>query len=153
MALGRVKTWVKETLTFQDLNIEFNNILNNATTLLSPATGSWDLDGNSRVRDIDGDTALVNNTGNTIQFQLGGTVHYLMTAAQFDITGKLLILDDDGDSKLDAATDDVATLTLQNFAAFLFDGDVASPVNGITFQTTATGSPAVIFPHGEAGVS
>jgi hypothetical protein len=195
MALGRVKTWVKETLTFQDLNAEFNNILNNAITLISPATGSLDLDGNSLILDSDGDTALVNSTGNTIQFQIGGTVSYVMNATQLDLTGKLLDLDDDNDTSISAAvddtiqieiggsniytltasafdfngkelildadqdssltvdTDDVAHLRLQGFDAFVFDGDVASPVNGITFTSSATGVAPSIIPNGETNVS
>lgn len=36
MALSRVKTWTAEELTSSDLNAEFNNILNNATSLISP---------------------------------------------------------------------------------------------------------------------
>ncbi len=40
MALGRVKTWsAAEILTAADLNGEFNNILNNALSLISPLTG------------------------------------------------------------------------------------------------------------------
>ena len=40
MAISRVKTWISgEVLTASDLNAEFNNILNNALSLLSPLTG------------------------------------------------------------------------------------------------------------------
>ena len=35
MALARVKTWAAEVLTYSDLNAEFNNILNNPTSLIS----------------------------------------------------------------------------------------------------------------------
>jgi hypothetical protein len=40
MALARVKTWVREVLTFADQNAEFDNILNNALSLISPLTGN-----------------------------------------------------------------------------------------------------------------
>lgn len=40
MALARVKTWIAEVLTAADLNAEFNNILNNALTLISPLTAN-----------------------------------------------------------------------------------------------------------------
>ncbi len=40
MALTRVKTWTSEVLTSSDLNAEFNNILNNALSLISPLTAS-----------------------------------------------------------------------------------------------------------------
>ena len=38
MALSRVKTWGNEILTASDLNGEFNNILNNPVSLISPLT-------------------------------------------------------------------------------------------------------------------
>lgn len=38
MALGRLKNWVAEVLTYSDLNSEFNNILNGANSLISPFT-------------------------------------------------------------------------------------------------------------------
>lgn len=40
MAISRVKNWVAEILTFTDLNAEFNNVLNNALSLISPLTAN-----------------------------------------------------------------------------------------------------------------
>src|SRR3990167_115247 len=41
MALGRVKTWVAgDVLTAADQNAEFNNLLNNPISLISPTTGA-----------------------------------------------------------------------------------------------------------------
>lgn len=41
MALSRIKTWIAgDTLTAADLNAEFNNILNNPISLISPTTGA-----------------------------------------------------------------------------------------------------------------
>lgn len=65
-----------------------------------------------------------------------------------DADGKTIILDADADSNLAAGTDDILTLTLQAFAAFIWDGDVASPVNGLTFRTSATGVAPTIAAHG-----
>lgn len=46
MALSRIKTWVAaEVLTASDLNAEFNNILNNALSLVSPWTGNMSAGG------------------------------------------------------------------------------------------------------------
>lgn len=70
-----------------------------------------------------------------------------------DADGKTIILDADADSNLAAGTDDILTLTLQAFAAFIWDGDVASPVNGLTFRTSATGVAPAIAAHGETDVS
>src|SRR3990167_7154847 len=46
MALGRVKTWGIEALLAVDLNTEFNNILDNALSLISPLTGTLDFGSN-----------------------------------------------------------------------------------------------------------
>lgn len=47
MALARVKSWVAlEVLFAADLNGEFNNILNNALSLISPLTGNLDVNSN-----------------------------------------------------------------------------------------------------------
>ena len=52
MALARTKTWsAAEILTASDLNAEFNNILNNPMSLISPMTGDLDID-NNRFDDI-----------------------------------------------------------------------------------------------------
>ena len=47
MAISRVKSWVaNEVLTASDLNAEFNNVLNNALSLVSPLTGTLNFNGN-----------------------------------------------------------------------------------------------------------
>ncbi|MGH9876208.1 MAG: hypothetical protein ACRD5H_01090 [Nitrososphaerales archaeon] len=44
MAISRLKTWANaEVLTAADLNGEFNNIINNALSLVSPLTGNLDV--------------------------------------------------------------------------------------------------------------
>lgn len=107
MALSPYKIYVAgEILTAADLNASFSQITSNALQLISPLTGTLDVD------------------------------------------GKTIILDADADSNLAAGTDDVLNLTLQSFLAFIFDGNVASPVNGITFRTAATGTDVAIVAHG-----
>lgn len=57
MALSRVKVWVSgETLTAADLNAEFQNILDNAASLISPLGGALDWDGFAHVLDAAGVT-------------------------------------------------------------------------------------------------
>jgi len=57
MALARVKVWsAGETLTASDLNSEFNNIINNASSLISPLSGSLDWDGYAHTLDAAGVT-------------------------------------------------------------------------------------------------
>lgn len=40
MALSRIKVWAAEVLTYSSLNSEFDNLLNNALSLISPLTGN-----------------------------------------------------------------------------------------------------------------
>jgi hypothetical protein len=48
MTLARLKSWVSlEALNAADLNAEFNNILNNSLSLISPLTGNLNVDGNN----------------------------------------------------------------------------------------------------------
>ena len=52
MALSRVKNWnSRDILTASDQNAEFNNIINNPLSLISPLTGTLDID-NQRLDDI-----------------------------------------------------------------------------------------------------
>lgn len=77
----------------------------------------------------------------------GLAIAFPATAA-VDLDGQTLILDSDSDSTFRASADDVVTLTLNGFGAFIWDGDVASPVNGITFTSAATGTSPAIAAHG-----
>lgn len=56
MSLSRVKVWGNEILTPADLNAEFNNVLDNAASLISPLPGSLDWDGFAHTLDAAGVT-------------------------------------------------------------------------------------------------
>lgn len=56
MALSRVKVWGTETLYASDLNAEFDNIINNASSLISPLGGALDWDGYAHTLDAAGVT-------------------------------------------------------------------------------------------------
>lgn len=82
MALSRVKTWVPaEVLTADDLNAEFNNILANATALISPLTanlaaGGFDITGidELQLNDAAADASAVGRlrrNGSTLTFHDG----------------------------------------------------------------------------------
>lgn len=72
MALSRVKSWSSgEVLTASDLNSEFNNILNNARSLISPLTGSLDMDGYEFILDGDADSSLTADTDDKLDLRLG----------------------------------------------------------------------------------
>ncbi len=50
MAISRVKTWIAgEVLTASDLNAEFNNVLTNALSLVSPLTGNLNFNNNQAI--------------------------------------------------------------------------------------------------------
>lgn len=66
----------------------------------------------------------------------------------FDMNGQNLIIDADGDSYLFESSDDVLGLRLQGVDLFYFDGDVASPVNALTFVASATGTAAYVIASG-----
>lgn len=56
MALSRVKVWGSEILYPADLNAEFQNIIDNASSLISPLSGSLDWDGYAHTLDATGVT-------------------------------------------------------------------------------------------------
>lgn len=61
-----------------------------------------------------------------------------------DCDGQILILDSDGDSSLQAASDDVLTLKLNNASLFVWNGATASVVNGVTMTAAiATAAPVI----------
>lgn len=70
MALSRVKTWIAEILYASDLNAEFNNLLNNALSLISPLTGNLDA-GSNKI------TALAAPTALTDAMRLGDSISNL----------------------------------------------------------------------------
>lgn len=75
MALSRVKVWTSgETLTASDLNAEFNSIINNASSLISPLSGSLDWDGYAHTLDAAGVTTAQSTTAVGWAFTPGSKV-------------------------------------------------------------------------------
>ncbi len=58
MSLSRVKVWGAERLYASDLNAEFQNIIDNAASLISPLPGSLDWDGYAHTLDAAGVTTV-----------------------------------------------------------------------------------------------
>ncbi len=72
MALSRAKVWSSgEVLYASDLNAEFNNILNNPVSLISPLTATLDLDGNTLVLDSAGVTMVSSTAAGSWVFTSG----------------------------------------------------------------------------------
>lgn len=74
MSLARVKTWAAEVLGYADLNAEFNNILNNASSLISPALANLDMDGWTLIDAIYKHTIVAFAASDTTPSVAGGTV-------------------------------------------------------------------------------
>jgi len=93
MALARVKNWVVETLTASDLNAEFNNILSNALTLISPLTAALDFDGKELILDADADTSITADTDDQIDIRIAGADDFQFTANTFTaLTGSIIAI-------------------------------------------------------------
>ena len=72
MALSRVKTWIAgEVLTAADLNAEFNNILTNPVSLISPLTAALDFDGYTLTLDAAGVTQVQSTAAVSWNFTSG----------------------------------------------------------------------------------
>ena len=73
MAISPFKTFVSgEVLTASDLNSSFTQITNNALSLISPLTGSLDVDGNILVMDSDADSSIRIATDDIFEMYLFG---------------------------------------------------------------------------------
>jgi hypothetical protein len=67
MALSRIKTWIAEILTYTDLNAEFDNVLTNGpSSLSSPRTSNFDLDGYQIILDAGGTSYAQASTANLL---------------------------------------------------------------------------------------
>ena len=72
MSLSRVKTWIAgETLSASDLNSEFNNILNNPVSLISPLTAALDIDGQTLTLDAAAATTVASTAAISWNFTSG----------------------------------------------------------------------------------
>jgi len=96
MGLARIKNWTDEILTASDLNAEFNNLLNNALSLISPLTGALDCDGKELILDGDADTSITADTDDQIDFRIGGGDDFRMTANTLTALAGSSIVQTDG---------------------------------------------------------
>lgn len=87
MSLSRVKTWsLGEVLSAADLNAEFNNLLNNAASLISPALANFDLDGYTLIDAVYKHTPVTFAAGDATPAVTGGTVFKTANVAPTTIT-------------------------------------------------------------------
>jgi len=71
MGLSRVKIWGAERLYASDLNAEFNNLINNAASLISPLSGGLDWDGYAQTLDAAGVTSAQSTAATAWSVQPG----------------------------------------------------------------------------------
>lgn len=129
MSLSRVKNWIAEILTFSDLNAEFNNILNNPGSLITPIT--FDLTFTDATYDI-GKTGATRPRDLFLSRNavIGGTVAIRDTSAAYDVTLAAV-------SSAALTAGRTLTLDMGNVAHTLAFGTTA---NTITFPNAASGT-------------
>ena len=66
----------------------------------------------------------------------------------FDLNGYSVILDADGDTYMQAGTDDIVDFYGQSTLMFRFDMSVSTPVNALTFLASAAASDVKIVARG-----
>ena len=156
MALSRLKTWIAgEVLAASDLNSEFNNILTNALTLISPLTGSLNA-GGYKITNYGGTDAPSARSDVPIVSQVqdqsfvwcgtaGGTANAITLTPAPAITayaaGQAFTFKAGSSSNTGATTvaiSGLATKAVQNSGAVLVSGDIsANLLYRITYDGTA----------------
>ena len=141
MALSRVKTWSSgETLTASDLNAEFNNILNNPVSLVSPLTGALDLNGQELIFDADADTSITVSDDDVFDFKIGGTDGFFIGHGTGN-TGAIVHVDP-GAKSVTAGTD-IGLLRTGNTNAITIPAGTTTVAAGVYIEApnwTATGT-------------
>src|SRR3990167_9162592 len=93
MSLARVKVWIAgEVLTASELNAEFNNILNNPVSLISPLTATLDLDGQRLTLDSDGDLNFLTTSDDVLALRKDTTSLFVWDAATASVVNGLKFL-------------------------------------------------------------
>lgn len=158
MALSRVKTWsAGEILSASDLNTEFNNILTNALTLISPITGSLDMDGNELIFDADADSSITADTDDRFDFKLAGTDIFRLNTVASAVNGIDFFGSATGNNPYIAPLGSDSDIGLElkdsNGNEVLILESTASAVNEITLTNQATGTgPAITTTGGDTNI-
>ena len=125
MSLGRVKVWIPgDILTAADLNSEFNNILDNPLTLISPSTGAINFNLQSHTNLLPSAiTATSGNTGDIITKSAGGVSVWTANPAFMLVP-------------LNPVS---AQFSTANFARLSRSTDSTWPVNRLAFTASSSG--------------
>lgn len=146
-------------LTASDLNAEYNNILNNALSLISPITGTLDLDGNELILDGDADTSITANTDDRIDFRLNGVDLFRMDGTVASpVNGLDFIARATGSPASIQAQGTDANVGIDirddNGNELVVFSAVASSINEVTITNAATGNnPQIQATGGNTNIS
>lgn len=164
MAIGRVKTWIAEILTFADLNAEFDNIINNGQDLVFPATKSVDLNGFELILDSDGDTSITADTDDRIDFRASGADLFRMdgtvttpingvnfVASATGVAVHMIAMGADTNINLEIRSKGSGDVVLTDDSGneIIVAADVASAVNEITVTNAVTTAAPFIQATGD----
>ena len=133
MALARVKSWSSgEILYATDLNAEFDSILSNALSLVSPITGTLDLNGNELVLDLDADTSITADTDDQIDFRMAAADQIVWS------TSVMAFNEQGADINFRVESD-------TNVNAFFLDAGLFTGVGAIGLAAAATDAAVVLI--------
>ena len=105
--------------------------------------GDLDLNGNELILDVDGDTTITADTDDQIDFKIGGSDIFQMTASKLDLNGKELVLDADGDTSITADTDDQIDVHIAGADDFKFTANTFHALDGSTVLIGGQSSDSV----------
>lgn len=149
MSITPFKTFAPaEILTASDLNSSFSKITDNGEDLAWPATKAKDLDGQSLILDLDGDTSITADTDDRIDFACAGFDVVRMNTVASAVNGIDATGSATGNAVVLAAygsdTDIGVTLTPKGVGDVVLGGHKAkgltSAVNFIELASSATGN-------------
>lgn len=93
MSISPYKTFVSgEVLTASDLNASFTQITNNGRSLVSPLTGTLDMDGYELILDADADTSITADTDDRIDFKINGVDLFIFNGTTASVVNGLTFL-------------------------------------------------------------
>ena len=91
-----------------------------------------DLDGNQLILDADQDTTITADTDDQIDFKIGGSDIFQMTASKLDLNGKELVLDADADTSITADTDAQIDIHIAGADDLRFTANTFNALDGST---------------------
>ena len=105
----------------------------------SVTVGKIDINGGELFLDADDDTSITADTDDQIDFKIGGSDIFQMTASKLDLNGKELVIDADADTSITADTDDQIDFKVGGNDTHVFDANGHITLKQFLDATTAGG--------------